>query len=137
MRTLCFVFFTLITLNCFSQAREEPVKSKAPKTTWLSNTPGTELRKASTDYFICLGGLVSGGILFGIGSTEQAAVNPTGNSNNTTGLGAIEIGTIALGTGLTYGVLAWVHIMRAGRLMDAYKVSFGPTRNGIGLAYNF
>jgi len=137
MKRLFFILLSLITLNCFSQAREDKPVSRAPKTTWVSNTPGTELKKAGTDYFICLGGMVGGGILFDVGVNEALAHVGYGSSYSGQGSGAILLGTMAFSTGLVYGVLAWVHITRAGRLMDGYKVSFGPTRNGIGLAYNF
>ncbi|HTA82499.1 MAG TPA: hypothetical protein VK783_06195 [Bacteroidia bacterium] len=138
MKNILVIALTLIVVNCFSQAREQSVVSKAPASNWLSNSPGGELRKAGTYYFIGLGLMVGGSILVSVGSTEQQAVNPTGNGKNTSGEGSIAVGSIAIITGGVYGVLAWVHIIRAGRLMDAYKkVSFGPTRNGIGLAYNF
>ena len=100
----------------------------------LANTPGTELKKAGTCFFIGTGLEVGGAIFLSIGSVQAAA---SYSNNSSAGTGTVTLGVLMMGTGAVYGVLAWVHIIRAGKLMDAYKVSFGPTEHGIGLAYKF
>jgi len=131
MKKIVFGLLILISANCFSQAREQQT-SMAPKSSWLANTPGTELRKAGTCFFIGTGLEVGGVIFLSVGTVQAAA---SYSNNNSSGSGSVTLGVLMMGTGAVYGILAWVHITRAGRLMDAYKVSFGPTQHGIGLTY--
>jgi hypothetical protein len=126
MKKLLIVLFSILALNGFSQLKPlAPVNG--PR--WLSSTPGTELRKASNYFFtgIILEG--AGIVLITVGAVQAYVSGTSGN-------GASAIGTLMLLAGPVFNILAWVHINHAGRLMDGIKVSFGGTKNGLGLTYN-
>lgn len=138
MRLLLCAILVFLSVQCFSQNYTKPVNTPAgPK--WLANSAGTELKKASICYFTSLGCETLGIILVSEGAI-QAANAQTNNTNNTTstaGAGPTLLGSGLLITGAVFNILAWVHINHAGRLMESQKISFGNTKNGIGLTYNF
>lgn len=136
---------TLLTLllftPCFSQMSPMAPHAAPAGHKWLASTPGAELAKAGRCHFIGLGCEALGVIFISAGVAQQynAPQNVTGTSNTTSTAGAGDqlIGSLLFITGGVFNIMAWVHINHAGRLMDVNKVSFGGTKNGIGLTYNF
>ncbi len=140
MKKLLSFIFALISINALSQY-VEPQHAQSFRTVrgWQGHTPGTELRKAGNSFFTGLG-LETGGIIFVSVGSSLISYNPnTGGATNASAGGVdITIGSLMIVAGFTYNILAWVHVNRAGRLMDMNnKVSFGGTKNGVGLTYNF
>lgn len=143
MKTLLLTALSLLLFTpCFSQIMKAPPQHGAeagPK--WLSSTPGLELKKAGRSHFIALGCETFGVLLISAGAAQQysAPQNVTGSSNTTSTAGAGDeaIGSLLLITGGVFNILAWVHINHAGKLMEGNKVTFGSTKNGIGLTYKF
>jgi len=140
MKKILPIIFTLIALNSFSQYVEpQHTQNNNAIRGWQGHTPGTELRKAGNSFFTGLA-LETGGIIFvSVGSSLMSYNANTGGATNTSaGQADVTIGGLMIVAGFTYNILAWLHVNRAGRLMDMNnKASFNGTKNGVGLTYNF
>jgi hypothetical protein len=122
---LMFLFIISMALRCSPQAMtyKEPQRELGPA--WLHHTPGTELQLAANCFFdgvLLLGG---GFVAVTVGLTPSTPI-----------AGLVIGGSLMIIASPVFDILAWVHIKRAGTLMDMKRVTFGGTPHGIGLTYN-
>ena len=103
---------TLLTLLTF-------ITLTAQAQDWKQNTPGREMRKASNQFVTGLSLTMAGGALLYIGRNHIDRTIP-------------QAGSLIMAIGSIVNLTSWIHINRAGRLMDK-KVTAHLTGNGIKL----
>ncbi|HSY76615.1 MAG TPA: hypothetical protein VK890_07150 [Bacteroidia bacterium] len=136
MKKILVLLFGMIATNCFSQYDYQPQEHRP--STWWKHTPGMELRKAGNTFFTGLAFETAGIVFVELGSAinNNYTVMNSSSTGTSTGNTDITIGGFMIIAGGVCNILAWVHVNRAGRLMDLNnKVSFSGTKNGLGLVY--